>query len=138
MSQDTPQTLALQLAQAQLDAYNAHDMEAFLACYADDVKIYSYPDTLICEGREAMRTRYTTRFSDPYTFAYVQKRTAMGNTVLDHEFVRANLALGVGVLQVMAIYQIEGGKIAEVRFIQGAQEVGGTLPEGSGAPEVVV
>ncbi len=136
MTQTTPQTEAQALAQAQLDAYNARDMDAFVACYAKDVKVYSYPDTLMFEGHEAMRARYTTRFEDPLLYAYVAKRTVMGKTVLDHEYVRASLPLGPGVLQVMAIYQIEDGKIAEVRFIYGAQEVGGQLPEGSGAPDI--
>ncbi|MBI3229151.1 MAG: nuclear transport factor 2 family protein [Burkholderiales bacterium] len=138
MSEATPQTVAADLAQAQLDAYNARDIEGFLACYADDVKIYAYPDTLMCEGKEAMRSRYAGRFSDPNMYAYVAHRTTMGNTVLDHEYVRTTVPLGLAVLQVMAVYQIEGGKIAEVRFIYGPQEVGGQMPDGSGAPALAL
>ena len=36
-------TLPAALAQRQLDAYNAHDLEAFLACYAYDVEVYELP-----------------------------------------------------------------------------------------------
>lgn len=127
-----------ELAQAQLVAYNARDMEAFLACYSDDVKMYAYPDTLIGEGKEAMRTRYSKRFADPALFAYVAERTVMGEIVFDRELVRAHLLQegveSVGVFQVMAIYKVSEGKIREVRFAFGSQQPGAELPPEAQAP----
>lgn len=37
------QESAEQLAQAQLNAYNARNIEAFLAPYAEDVAVYRFP-----------------------------------------------------------------------------------------------
>src|SRR6185312_11711188 len=39
------------LAQQQLNAYNAHDLDAFLAPYADDVEIYTFPNKLDTKGK---------------------------------------------------------------------------------------
>lgn len=38
------------VVQAQLDAYNAHDVAALLAIYADDVQQFQHPDTLLAQG----------------------------------------------------------------------------------------
>ena len=43
------------LVQQQLNAYNAHDLDAFLAPYADDVEIYSTTGKLQLKGKEEMR-----------------------------------------------------------------------------------
>ncbi|MEN0047290.1 MAG: hypothetical protein AAF806_09550 [Bacteroidota bacterium] len=40
------------LAQEQLDAYNNRDIDAFLIPYADSVKIYNFPNTLIMNSKE--------------------------------------------------------------------------------------
>ena len=123
---------AAELAQAQLDAYNARDIEAFLACYCDDVKIYNYPDELVLQGQEAMRTRYSARFADPDLYAHVVNRIVQDDCAIDHEVIRVNLPGGLGVMHAIAIYRVQHGKIAEVRFIQGAKEVGASLPPGCG------
>lgn len=117
-----------QLAQAQLDAYNAHDIEAFAACYNDEVAVYQYPEQLLYRGIAELRERYAKRFSDPLLFAHLAHRIVMDDTVLDQEVVRLTLPEGAGVVHATAIYRMAEGKIYEVRFIYGAKEVGGQLP----------
>jgi putative hydrolase of HD superfamily len=41
------------------------------------------------------------------------KRIVLGNTVVDHERVHRMFPEGSGVLEAIAIYQIENGKIAK-------------------------
>lgn len=36
-----------EIVQQQLDAYNARDIDAFMACWADDAQYYQHPDTLL-------------------------------------------------------------------------------------------
>lgn len=50
------------LAQKQLNGYNARDIEAFLEPYADDVEIYTFPNTLRMKGKDEMRKSYDTYF----------------------------------------------------------------------------
>ena len=73
-----------QLAQAQLDAYNAADLDAFIACYHPDVVVME-GDAISFSGREAMRERYRDLFSD-WTFgASVPERLVAGSHCVDRE-----------------------------------------------------
>ena len=47
------------LVQQQLNAYNTHDLEAFLDPYAEDVEIYSTSGKLQIKGKAEMRKQYT-------------------------------------------------------------------------------
>jgi hypothetical protein len=115
------------IVQQQLDAYNARDMEAFLATYADDVELYSFPATALTRGKEEMRKRYTPRFNDTILHAIIVKRIVMGNVVVDHERVRVTLPEGPGVMEATVIYEVSGGKIARSTLIFGEKTPGGKL-----------
>lgn len=116
------------VVQAQLDAYNARDIDAFLATYSDDIEVHDFPATLRLKGMPAMRARYTQRFSDQTLHATVSKRIAMENTVIDHEHVRRMLPDGPGMVNTVAIYEVRDGKIAKVTFIMGSQTLDSAAP----------
>jgi imidazolonepropionase-like amidohydrolase len=103
------------LAQEQLNAYNAHDLEAFLRPYAEDVEIYGYPDKLQLKGKQAMREAYAFLKRTPGLFCVLKNRIVQGNTVIDHEEV---YGFGPKPVYAVAVYTIEGGLIRKVRFIQ--------------------
>jgi hypothetical protein len=113
------------VVQAQLNAYNARDIDAFLATYSDDVELYDFPATLRLKGKPAMRTRYVQRFGDPTLHATISKRIVMDNTVIDQEHVRSQFPDGAGTRNAVAIYEVRDGKIAKVTFIMGARELDG-------------
>lgn len=115
------------VVQVQLEAYNARNLEAFLAAYADDAELYAFPATLQTKGKAAMRTRYAARFADALLHAVVVKRIVMGGTVIDHERVRVTLAGGPGVMEAIAIYEVQAGRIVKVTFVPGPRIEGGTL-----------
>lgn len=106
-------------AQAQLDAYNAHDIDAFVACYAEDVVVYDLPSgEETGRGTAWMREVYGDLFErTPERHAAVTSRTVVGNFVFDHELVT-----GLGrpePLIAMAIYQVgDDGLIAKVWFVK--------------------
>lgn len=104
------------LAQQQLNAYNARDIDAFLEPYSDSVRIYSFPDKLMMQGKEAMRKQYSGMF-DRVKELHCQlvNRIVQGNTVIDQENVTG---FGDQPLKAIAVYKIKDGKIAEVYFIQ--------------------
>ena len=103
------------LVQQQLNAYNAHDLEAFLAPYAEDVEIYNLSGKLKSKGKEEMRKNYQFVTKMPDLYCRLINRIVSGNTVIDHEEIWTspqpkNLRYGV------AIYVIEKGKISKVYF----------------------
>ncbi|MCV2354463.1 nuclear transport factor 2 family protein [Paucibacter sp. B2R-40] len=104
-----------ELAQAQLLAYNAKDLEAFVACYSEDVKVWRMPaDAPSLVGREAFRDSYRKGpFAQPQVQAEVAQRIVMGNTVIDHELVHGR---GDSPQQVAVVYRCRDGLIAEVYF----------------------
>jgi hypothetical protein len=103
------------IVQKQLDAYNARDIEGFLATYASDIKLYNFPNTLRTDGVAAMRKGYGSYFeSTPDLHAEIKNRMVIGNTVIDEEEVTAN----GNKFNAVAIYEIENGKISKVTFVR--------------------
>jgi hypothetical protein len=107
------------VVQAQLEAYNAHNLEAFVATYAEDVQLFEHPSKLLATGRAQLRERYAGRFSDSILHADIAKRIVMGNTVVDHEKVRRTFPEGVGTIEAVAIYEVQGEKIVKTWLIYG-------------------
>jgi hypothetical protein len=103
------------LAQQQLNAYNAHDLEAFLAPYAEAVELYMFPDKLIMKGKTAMRKDYQFITQTPKLYCRLVNRIVEGNTVIDQEEV---WGFGEKPLTAIAMYVVEGGKITKVYFKQ--------------------
>lgn len=105
-----------QVIQQQLDAYNGRDIDAFMACWAEDAMYYEHPDTLLASGKGEIRARHIARFKEPSLFGERVKRMMVGNLVIDQEVVTRNLPQGRGKMDVIAIYQVEQGKIAKAWF----------------------
>lgn len=104
-----------EIVQIQLDAYNSRNIDAFLDTYADNIKIYDYPNTLIYEGKDKMRKRYTSLFEKvPNLFCEIKKRIVIGNKVIDQEYVRVNDKF----ISAVAIYEVVNNKITKVTFIE--------------------
>jgi hypothetical protein len=83
--------------------------------YSDDVKLFAYPNTLQTDGKVAMRKSYKDWFErTPDLRAFIKKRIVIGNKVIDEEQVTAHGKI----IEAVAIYEIENGKIVKVTFIQ--------------------
>jgi imidazolonepropionase-like amidohydrolase len=103
------------LVQQQLNAYNAHDIEAFLAPYSDIVALYDLNGKLLTKGKEQMRQQYSGYFSkSPDLHCQILNRMVQGNTVIDQEYVTITGRKPFGGI---AVYKIENGKISTVHFI---------------------
>ena len=108
-------TEAVALIQRQLDAYNAQDLDAYVACYAADVVVAGLNGAVTEKGREALRARYAKAFATyPENKARLVNRIAVGNTVIDHEDV--NRGPGKEQFEIIAIYTVKDGLIARVDF----------------------
>lgn len=104
-----------QIVQIQVEAYNNRDIEAFLDTYAQDVKIYNYPNILLYEGKDEMRKIYTSLFEEtPNLFCEIKKRIVINNKVIDEEYVRYNNHF----LSAVAIYEVKENKIIKVTFLK--------------------
>jgi hypothetical protein len=103
------------VVQRQLNAYNARNIDAFLDTYSDDIEIYNFPAELLMKGKEKMRERYSSLFSNVTNlYCDLTNRIIKGNIVIDHEKVR----VGERQLQAIAVYEVANGKIKKVTFIR--------------------
>jgi hypothetical protein len=101
----------------QLQAYNAHDIDAFLACFHDDVLIVDAEGQEIMRGRPWLRQSYGPLFRDhPELRAEILWRERLGAYVVDVELVTG---LADEPVRAVAIYHLdENGQIDRVRFVR--------------------
>jgi hypothetical protein len=101
--------------QRQLDAYNARDLERFVAEYTDDIQVFRPPATEpVLSGKAAFAAHYAkNRFGLPNLHAEVINRMVAGNIVVDHERITG---LQEGVVEAIAVYRVLGERISVVWF----------------------
>ncbi len=103
------------IVQKQLDAYNARDIDAFMATYTDNITLINFPNKELFQGQQKMRASYASYFdATPDLNCEIKNRIVIGNKVIDEEYITAN---GQN-FSAVAIYEVENGKIAKVTFIQ--------------------
>lgn len=101
--------------QRQLEAYNAKDLAAFIACYHNDIAIYRMPATTpSLVGRDALAAFYQSeRFTIAALSAEVLNRMVAGNKVIDHERVHG---LADHPSEVVVVYEVQDGLILNAWF----------------------
>jgi hypothetical protein len=107
------------VVQRQLDAYNARDVAALLAAYADDAQSFEHPAKLLASGSVQLGERFRVRFQEPNLHATLVKRIVMRNIVVDHEKVTRTFPEGPGMLELLMIYDVQNGRIAKAWSIVG-------------------
>ena len=121
MNPDALPTDPASVVQRQLDAYNARDLDALLACYAPDAEQFVLHGTRLAKGHAEMRPRFAARFAEPNLRATLLQRTAMGAVVIDHERITRTFAEGRGTVEMLCIYEIADGLIQRASFAAGPQ-----------------
>jgi hypothetical protein len=103
------------VVQEQLEAYNARDLERFVATYADGITIYRLPSLEpAVSGKAQLAEVYRARFASPNLHATIVNRIVLGNKVIDHESV-----VGIrpdGPFEAVAAYEVADGLIHRVWF----------------------
>jgi hypothetical protein len=84
--------------------------------WADDCQYYEFPSMLLARGVAEIRESHVARFKEPKLFGPLIKRIVVANVVVDHETVTRTFPEGTGEVDVLAIYEIEHGKIAKAWF----------------------
>ena len=103
------------IASAQLDAYNAQDLEKYVTYFTQDCIVSGLNGTPTETSRDAIKARYAKAFAQfPQNKAELLSRIEVGNTVLDHELVIR--APGGEQFEIIAIYTFRDGLIARVDF----------------------
>lgn len=113
---------AERVVQAQVDAFNRRDVDAFMATYAPDAIHWAFPADTTFAGAARIRAHYTELFSDPDAsrlHATVRKRMVQGRYVIDEEYIVGLPADDPHVSVI--IYEVVGGLIRNVWFVESVE-----------------
>jgi hypothetical protein len=104
------------VVQRQVEAYNAHDVEALLGTYSDSLTLQTLPDTTLVRGKDRLREGSKDWFSRaPRVHADILHRTVLGSFVVDQEHLTGTP--DGAPLDAVAIYQVTDGRIQRVWFV---------------------
>ncbi|KJL32087.1 nuclear transport factor 2 family protein [Microbacterium oxydans] len=105
---------ALDTVQAQLDAFNAHDLDAFVATYAADAVITGVaPDPLV--GSTAIRAFYAPRLRNPELSCVIDATVLFGIrwVVAQERVINAGVAT-----ETIATFDVVDGLIARASMLK--------------------
>jgi hypothetical protein len=112
MSEDTT---ALLVVQAFLDAYNARDVDEFVAQLAEDI-IHEDSGGSTLKGKSEVYNHYQNLFArDTSQHSTLMGRMLLGPYVIDKEYITGRDPVPFSVI---AIYKIEEGKIVSMRLLR--------------------
>ena len=103
----------------QFETYNAHDIDAYIACFAPGIEMRTFPDNaLLLKGHDQVRAFYTEkRFNIPSLRAELLGQLVFGDFVVYHETL---IDLEPGKHHVaIAIHEVKDGLIQRMWFIRG-------------------
>src|SRR5690349_16355663 len=105
----------LDVVQRQLECYNQRQLDAFCACFTDDVALYEWGSTTPnYAGKDALRERYRHLFDNsPALNCQLANRIALGRIVIDHERITGRMG-APEVLEILAIYEVDEGLIRSI------------------------
>lgn len=104
----------IDVVNARNNALNSHDLDTFLATYADDVVIYVYPDKKLGEGKEHIKKIFSYFIESKKVSTKVKRTLAAESYVV----VESATTFGKKIEQGIAIYEIRENKIQSVRFLR--------------------
>ena len=116
-------TSPLAVVQAQLDAFNARDLDALMATYAPHARQFALHGDLLAAGHDQIRPRYAQRFQEPDLHARLLSRTMLGNFVTDLEIVTRNFPEGKGTVEMLCVYEVVDGRIVRASFATGETRI---------------
>lgn len=103
----------VEIAQGQLDAYNARDIDQFARHFSATVKSYRMPSlTPIINGKDELIAFYQAeRFVHANLHAQLLDRIVLGNKIFDHERITG---LSAEPIEVVAVFEVVDGLIETI------------------------
>lgn len=104
------------IADRQLVAYNALDLDAYCALFHAEAELILLPSQeVVAKGLAKIREIYAVRFATPGLRCEVHERSALGRVAIDRETVHMD---GEDPLEILALYEVEHGLIVRVFFLR--------------------
>ena len=85
--EDNHLTTTLNVVNQPMDFYNQHNFADFIKLYAEDVKIYTYPDKLLGTGTDNISLIFKPKFESESIQVEIISQMNNGSHVINHEIV---------------------------------------------------
>ncbi len=105
---------SLEIVNHRMQAYNSHNLEDFIALYAEDIEIYTYPDSLLGKGKAHLQSIFEPLFSKKSVHVDIHYQLSKDSYVINHETVSYN----DNKVDYVSIYEVKNSLIQSVRFIR--------------------
>lgn len=105
---------ALRVVTEQVDAFNAHDLDAFVATYAEDAVVTGVGDAPLI-GRASIRDFYADRLAHPALSCRIDAQTLFGDrwVVAQESIVRDGVAT-----ETIATFDVRDGLIRRASMLK--------------------
>ncbi len=112
-------SMATDVVDAQVEAYQAKDVERFLSCYAEDASVVLFDGAPMFADKQAMREQYGRLFADsPDLHLTIANRMTAGEFVVDEEHVSGmNFGDMPAEMTALSVYRVTDGKIARLMLL---------------------
>ncbi len=104
----------LEVVNQRMDFYNQHNFTKFIQLYANDVKVYNYPDKLLGTGTDNITSIFEPKFAEKSIQVEIVSQMNNGNFVINHETVSEN----GNDTKYISIYEIQDRLIRSVKFFR--------------------
>ncbi len=102
------------VVQQSIDAYNAHDLDAYIACWAPDATLGQIGGRVLLDGRDALTNFYSGFFATQTTVRLtVKQRSVIGPFVVEHHEVQSE---GKPPLEAMMVTEVRDNLIRAVWY----------------------
>lgn len=107
-----------EIIQDQLNAYNEQNLAKMMTFFAADIQLFDFAESEpLVKGIVAVEKLYKHVFDhSPDLHAEILNRIVFDDKVIDQE--RVTVRKGVPPMEVVVIYELAGGLISKVYFIQ--------------------
>lgn len=106
--------LPIEVVNQRMAAYNNHDIKKFMDLYAENISIYTYPDSKLAGGKEHLESIFKPMFAEGDIKVKIINQVENGNYVINEEIVTYSNTDK----KYVSIYKVEKGLITEVRFVR--------------------
>jgi hypothetical protein len=110
---------AADIVDAQIKAFQARDLEGFLACYSANAVVKDADGNVMMSGLDSLRRMYGQLFRDsPHLSVEIPTRMAVSDYVIDEERIEGfNLTGYPPTIHAIAVYRVTDGTIHEVTLL---------------------
>ncbi len=100
----------------QIAAYNAQDLDAFLDCYTDDIKVYMLQSNQLLTDaiRQLSETMKTSFESNPNSKSIILETLTQGNLIIQKEEIQGHMENKT--IKSISIYELTENKISKLWF----------------------